>query len=376
MSSASETQPDDAALLLWHEGPFAGVERRLRVRGRRHDPLPRAAVYLAVGWCGFLLVCGLEAAVTGRWSPLLYDLAVHTRWVLSVPLLVLAEQVAARRVGESSAFLIRAGVIPEERERAHRAFLGTIRDLDRSAAVEGVLAAVALGLGVAAVRRSAPDVASVYYQLVSLSLFRFLAFRWIFRWLLWGVLVWHVSRQPLRLLGSHPDRVGGVGVLALPSRSFGLVVLAASIVLASEWGELMYRESLPAAHFITPMLVFVALAVVLALAPLVPLLGPVVESRVRSGYELSLLARLHGRSFNARWIQRDPGDPLGSPDMSSMADLGSVTQGVVSLPVIPFPRILVIEIVCAALAPMVPLFLSRMSVDMLVEHLVKNFVGV
>lgn len=374
--SAPAPHPADEGLSLWDGGLLDGVERRLRVRGAGRDEPARVVVYLGVGWFGFLVVCALEAAVTGHWSPLLRDFAVHTRWLVGVPLLVWAERATGRRVSESSAFLVRANVIPEDRGRAHRTYLAKIRGLLCSTVVEGLLIAAAVIVGIAAARRGAHDAASLYYQLASLSLFRFLYFRWLFRWLLWGVLLWHVSRQPLHLVGSHPDRLGGLGVLELPSRTAGLIVLATSIVLASEWGSQMYHQGLTVNEFLTPMFAFAGLAVLFTIAPLLPLIGPVVESRVRASYDLTLLARKHGSSFKRRWIDEGTEDPVGSPDMSSMADLGSVTQTVVSLPVLPFPRILVIEILAAALVPMAPLYLTGASVDQLVEHLIKNLVGV
>ena len=41
---------------------------------------------------------------------------------------------------------------------------------------------------------------------LSLVMARFLWF-----WAVWVILLWHLSRQDLDLLGLHPDRAGGLG---------------------------------------------------------------------------------------------------------------------------------------------------------------------
>ena len=61
----------------------------------------------------------------------------------------------------------------------------------------------------------------IWYGYVSLPLFQFLLIRWYFRLFIWTRFLWQVSRLDLRLVPTHPDRVGGLGFLptrCTPSR--------------------------------------------------------------------------------------------------------------------------------------------------------------
>jgi hypothetical protein len=54
----------------------------------------------------------------------------------------------------------------------------------------------------------------MWFGYVSLSIFQFLLCRWYFRLFIWTRFLWQVSRIDLRLVPTHPDRVGGLGFLA------------------------------------------------------------------------------------------------------------------------------------------------------------------
>ena len=58
------------------------------------------------------------------------------------------------------------------------------------------------------------SLAGWWHALVSVPIFQFLLVRWYFRMFIWARFLWQVSRIELRLVPTHPDRVGGLGFLA------------------------------------------------------------------------------------------------------------------------------------------------------------------
>ena len=54
-----------------------------------------------------------------------------------------------------------------------------------------------------------------WYALVSLPMFRFLLWRWLWRVFIWAALLWQTSKIQLRLLPTHPDQAGGLGTLGV-----------------------------------------------------------------------------------------------------------------------------------------------------------------
>jgi hypothetical protein len=67
-----------------------------------------------------------------------------------------------------------------------------------------------------------------WYALVSLPIFQFLIFRWIYRMMVWSSFLWKVSRLDLLLTPTHPDAAGGLAFLGKGLVPFGVVLFALS----------------------------------------------------------------------------------------------------------------------------------------------------
>jgi hypothetical protein len=78
---------------------------------------------------------------------------------------------------------------------------------------------------------------SQWYWMVCMPLFRFLFLRWLWRLALWCFFLWRVSRLELRLVPTHPDRVGGLGYLGLVHTEFTPLVLAISVTQSASLAQ-------------------------------------------------------------------------------------------------------------------------------------------
>src|SRR6478736_1025990 len=76
------------------------------------------------------------------------------------------------------------------------------------------------------------SLAGKWYAYVSLPLFQFLLLRWYYRLLIWAAFLWHISRIPLQLVPTHPDRVGGLGFLSNIVYAFTPLAAAHGVMLA------------------------------------------------------------------------------------------------------------------------------------------------
>src|SRR5687768_6139900 len=69
-------------------------------------------------------------------------------------------------------------------------------------------------------------------MLVSAPIFQFIQLRWYFRFFLWFLLLFRVSRLNLHLVPIHPDRTGGLGFLGASPLAFAPVLIAQGTILA------------------------------------------------------------------------------------------------------------------------------------------------
>ena len=76
------------------------------------------------------------------------------------------------------------------------------------------------------------SMAGWWHALVSVPVFQFLLLRWYFRVFIWARFLWQMSRVTLRLVPTHPDRVGGLGFLTNVVYAFTPVLLAHGVLLS------------------------------------------------------------------------------------------------------------------------------------------------
>jgi hypothetical protein len=219
-------------------------------------PFERAPPYRLESWLG--LIGAEEPHVAGRailavaiaWLPLavltlvrgdfmradhanafVLDIGCYTRYLVALPLLVLAEGLCAPRLTAIARQFSVAGLIAEsDRPAYERAVASTGRLLrSRTAEVAAFILAYVL---VASVVASKPEVAPPLWHgviwgdrivptpagwwglLVSLPLLFLLLLGWLWRVGLWARFLWLMSRIELRLVPSHPDGAGGLGFLS------------------------------------------------------------------------------------------------------------------------------------------------------------------
>jgi hypothetical protein len=98
------------------------------------------------------------------------------------------------------------------------------------------------------------------------------------------------------------------------------------------------------------------------------------KRRDRAAY--GAIASEYVRQFDEKWLRRSPEHMrtlLGSPDIQSLADLGTSHQVVTATRLVPFGKAEVIALVVAAITPLLPLTLTMFSADELAGRLFRLF---
>jgi hypothetical protein len=370
-------------------GPLGRLFRRLgwvRPDGRC-DYFRACLVVVALTWGPLFVLSVIERAVTGRVPTI--DWGVHARLLVAVPLLFRAEASLHMRTRRAMEIFWEEHWAPDQADRVTRiiAFAERLRD---AVAPEVILLVLALIGGQVVVWRvgglhalvrdmqlDPQQVAPKYwYAMVSLPVFQFLLFRSLWRWGIWGHLLWRLSRLRLHLIASHPDLAGGLGFLALPSEGFGYVVAALSATQAGVYANQLVVGGASPASIEAKVLLFTVVAVVLALGPLIVFAGHLSRCRIEGGIQYDHLGTDYTRQFQARWIEGGRrNDLLGNADIQSLADIASVCEVVHHTRLVPCSPMSVIPILFAALAPMLPVALLRVPVTKLLMMVAAALLG-
>jgi hypothetical protein len=367
-------------LRLGRGGPFLGLLRRLGLQRDGTEEITRAILMtLAATWVPFVL---LEIA-SKEPVPLRTDLAVHTRLLVSVPLLYWADVVlhdlCALAIED---FTERRVAGSERRERLPDA-LALAERLRGSALAELVCLGLALLLGQASML--APPAQAmltpghslivtarlVWTSYIALPVFAFLLLRALWRWLIWCWLLWRFSRVKARLVPTHPDGCGGLMLLAMPGRAFAIILAAVGAAVAGTWGAEVLRGA-DLRSFTASLGVLVAIALAVGLGPLLTFSGQLVSARLIGLERYGRLARDYTTGFDDRWIAHAREDDLlGTADIQSLADLGNSYRMVQDMRVVVFDRRDLLILVIGLLVPICPLVLTVVPLSALLKKVTK-----
>src|SRR5687768_8533066 len=151
--AAAQTVPEDPydfSVVLG--GPLFQFVRRARLAGSALEVLRRRVVVISlIGWLPLLIL----SVVGGRaWSaavavPFLVDIETHARFLLTLPLLIVAELVVHRRMLPVVRQFLERGLIPDASRARFDAALASAHRLRNSAVAEATLLALVyvVGLG-------------------------------------------------------------------------------------------------------------------------------------------------------------------------------------------------------------------------------------
>ncbi len=359
-------------------GPYARLQAALGRRRLWSSRAPyRAAALAAIAWVPLLVL----AAVQGlAWNDrpqesLLLDPSVYARYLVTLPVLVLAEPLCLLPLAMIARYFPEAGLISEADRPRYESLVASARSLLDHRGAEVVLVLLAYFAALASAGSQYPasesswvapiiggerhvSLAGWWRLVVSQPLLLILWGAWLWRIAVWARFLWQVARLDLRLVPVHPDLAGGLGFVATSVQGFSPVAFAlgASTAGGIAEGVLLEGHALEAYRWVPGILILLVLG--LFVAPMLVFSMPLIRARVRGAFAYGELAEALGRRFEQRWLGRGPDldeDVLAAPDFSATTDLYSIAANVRNMRLVPFDLRGLIPLLVAALLPFVPL---------------------
>lgn len=395
MSSVSDlTMTDNFSLV--QGGPLF----QLFVRSRLSTPAlgwlgRRIISMILLTWLPLLVLSAFsKQAMVGVQMPFVYDIATHVRFLLGLPLLMVAELVAHKRLRPVVAqFLEREIIRADIRPRFDDCIASALK-WRNSLVIEMALLLLALTMG--------PPIfldltglngnATVWYAQgmssswqwspagywmahISLPVYQFILLRWLFRIMIWSRFLWQVSRLDLRLIPTHPDHAAGLGFLSGSVAAFIPLLLSQSAVLSAVLADRILYSGAALIAFKVEVVTFVVLFLLLVLGPLSVFSPALYRSKRQGLLSYGTLASRYVSEFDNKWLHGGAGPKealIGSGDIQSLADLNNSFEVIRNMQVFPFGRQAVTQVTVAILLPLLPLLLTMISL----EDLLKRLIGI
>jgi hypothetical protein len=365
-------------------GPFYRLMRGARLfGGDSHLLRNRVIVVSLLAWLPIMILSVAQGTLVGDGVriPFLFDIKVHMRFLMAMPLLLAAEVMVQQRMGDVVNQFLKRRMVPKEDVAEFEGAISSVSRLRDSTLVEGGLLALVLSIDMFVIWRGylAPEVATwyatsssmgtdlslagIWYFSVSLPLLQFLFLRWYYRLFLWARFLWQVSRIRLNLLATHPDRVAGLGFLSHTVNALIILAVAHGALLAGHIADPVLYRGAELRQFGLEIVAVVVLVQCVVFVPLLVFTGQITRTRWRGLMQYEALSSRYTYEFESTWLRGSlpPGQTLvGNDDVQSLADLDSGYQIVRGMRLAPVSWRGVLLLAVATLIPIAPLLLTMM----------------
>ncbi len=354
----------------------------------------RAVFWSLVAW----LPIALWAAYAGRavpgeaGEPLLAHFGIHARFLVAIPLLILAEGPAHALAAWLLPYFVQSGVVPTgEVARFRAAIAATAKLRDATLPWIAIVGLVVVFATTSEMVHHSHEIdwavegdgagrwgfGAFWFLYVGRFIYLTLVLGWLWRLALAFVLLRRIARLDLSIVPTHPDRTGGLGFLERLPTIFAPVALAIGTVLAAQWAHDALYHGLALQSLRVEMIAFVVLALVLFLLPLAAFAGPLARAKKRALLDYGALVGRHGRLVRERWIEGKTLDDdalLNAPELGPVVDVAAAYDAVKAMRTVPIGKAAIIPLAAAAAAPMLAVLALQVPVGEMLLKLLKALV--
>jgi hypothetical protein len=353
----------------------------------------RPLLVILVTWLPLFILSVAQGVAYGPQIqiPFLNDFAVNTRFLVALPILLLAGSAVDGTWHSIVGQFLSSGLVSENELPSFEAVIAKVNRLRDSVLPELVILVLAFVPSIFALKTAAlmsgvtnwhvigwgsteTSLAGRWFDVISMPIFRVVLLRWIWRMLLWTWFLWRASRTNLYLVATHADRAAGLGFVTGGQKAYVPIVFAGGAVVAAQVGNAIAYEGQTLSAMKFPMIAYGVLAILLLVAPLV-VLGPLLRKVKRKALrEYSDLVTMHNQLFETKWIRDKHSHDdviLGNPDASSLIDLGDSFTVIRGMGIIPINKQTLVSLAAAAVLPMLPVILLVVPIKNVLQTVLK-----
>jgi len=390
-------QPGSSTALsfaLFDGGPFHRLQQRLGlVRAEQRRMWFRVLVAVLISWVPMAVLAAEQGLAIGptRLESFLMDFAANARFLVTVPVFLLAEASCMTQLRSVVRQFLDAGLV---KDASRASFEATVRDTVRrshSGRAEAVLVGLAYLHTVVVLiylldyqdstwrtpvmgGRHVISLAGMWYLVVAFPFFSFLLWRWLWRVGLWWKFLWQTSKLDLRLSPSHRDGAGGLVFLSESLQAFGGFVFGVMSMWAGALADLVVYEGYSLFAYQWQMVEILVMVLILIAGPLLLFVRPLYEAKERGIFRYGALASRQIQHVEDTWLPEGiVREDLESsmPDFRSITHLGHSVTAVHKMSVIPINKEDILQLLIIALLPFVPVLLTQIPLAEILSLLLK-----
>ena len=363
--------PADLSFSLVRDDLWYRLQQALRLvpADGKDGVFRRILFFIALAWLPLVA----WAFATGRifacdtGEPLLRHYGTHARYLLALPALIFGERVAQSVMKRLLPRFVTMGCVPEEKVPAFRAIIASMIRLRNSTLPWiGIAGVILLWIFVPETGHRLEELdwarteghlgfGGWWFLLVSRPVFQIFLFAWLWRVVLFGLLLKRIAGLGLDLVPTHPDRLGGLGFVGGFPVLFAPFAFALSSILASKWAHDIVWHGAHVQNFKLLAGLFLAVILLVCLSPLAVFLPLLKRAKRKALADYGTLIARHGRLVRSQWIEgQPPADRslLEAPELGPACDIGAIYDSIRAMRQIPVTKTSILAIAVPAALPL------------------------
>ncbi len=392
------TQQAAADFSLVVDDPLYRAQQTLGLIPRRGGFALGRRIAIAIGLTWLPLV--VYALVRRRFlvggeapEPLLEHFGIHARFLLALPLLLVAESTMQATLHRILPQFLSSGLVDDALTPAFRAVLADAARLRSSRTALAIMVAlVAVGTTVAWLHSGElhelawePTTdrwafGTLWFSFVARPLFLLVLLAWAWRLVVLFRMFARIAKLDLRLAPTHPDRAAGLGFLEGLTAGLAPIGFAIAVPIAGRWAHDAVYHGVDVHTLTAPAIAFVVVQVGIALVPLLAFAPRLRALRRASLAGYGALLAEYGRRVERRWLRRevvaDEDGLLSAPELGPVADTVALYQAVASMRAAPIGRGSLVPVALAAVVPLIPVFATQIPLRQILTKLLTPMLGI
>jgi hypothetical protein len=378
----------ESELSLLRGGPFYRAQLAIGlINEGQWNHTKRVVIAIAVGWVPLVLLTAFFNR--SGLASLLTSYRIYSRMLIAVPVLLLGQHLMESRFRMTVQAIVDAQLLGEtDLKRMYEIIASLIRL--RDSFIPEAMVVVLLVAHTAIATRSQVDLApwlsygtppdihltaaGWYAIVVSTTIFQFLLGLSLWKWLLWTIFTFQLSRLDLNLVAIHPDGHGGLGFFGLVPVAFAPISFAATAVIGSTWRHNILEHGAKLMSFRLDAIVLLIIVAIVALGPLAFFTPRLAELRRQGILDYSVLGQIQGTAFHDKWVRNRAGQEasfLDAPESSTLTDYGASYANIAKLKPFPMDQATLIALAISVALPMLPAVLAVIPLSVVLEDLLK-----
>lgn len=305
----------------------------------------RVLLLIAASWLPLFLLAALEGNLYNKSLdlPFIFDLKPHVRYLIVLPLLIVADSFIDPLVSFVLQSIRNSGILGSEDKTKYVIAVEKLSQRKDSILADIIIlifsALVILSflsnleklevgseltnwIVVHSTTGAHLSYAGWWFLCVSSLLLQIVLYRWLWRFYLWCEFLFRISRIELNLQPTHPDLAGGLGLLNNGENAFVLIYFSLGSLLSVRLAdELLFNDMtlLQATHV---GIYFIIVSVILMTIPMFFFSWQLGKTRVLGRVTYGGLGYRLSRAFNKKW--GNPSDHANGEKLLKTADPSSV----------------------------------------------------